>query len=546
MFVRGIVYKILIVDDEQEVRQGIISKTKWSEFCFELIGEASNGQEALEIIEKQIPDIVITDISMPLMDGLELSKEIKEQYPIVKTIILTGYEDFTFAQKAIKYGVEDYLSKPIHPNEMNSLLSKLKKILDDEIKEKEDVKKLQKHYEQSLPILKERFLFSLIHKTLNYDEIESGIKLYNINILYSNFTISVSKIDIGSIKKKEMAIELRNIAILRITKKIIKEKNCGEVFFYNNLLIIIFSIDSKEKAIIRNKVISFLEEIHQNIKHFLKITLSTGLGYIQNSINLLPSTFVSAKTALEYRLLLGGSKVIFIEDVEPDLDISLNFDEEKESKLLNAIKFETENNIKQVVMDILKYDKRTSIAIKDYQLYFLQIVSFLIRQANILQIDSSLLLQEVSDLFSKIITFATMEQVINWLINICLEFKIELDRKRVSSTQRYISKAKNYINEKFNDHELSIQKLADILYISPSYLGMIFKKEAKVTFLQYLIKIRLKKAKLFLENPVYSISDVANKVGYPDISYFSYFFKKNIGISPREYKKKYMKEGNNN
>jgi len=540
------VYKILIVDDEQEVRQGIISKTKWNEFSFELIGEASNGQEALEIMEKQIPDIVITDISMPLMDGLELSKEIKEQYPIVKTIILTGFEDFTFAQKAIKYGVEDYLSKPIHPNEMNSLLSKLKKILDDEMKEKEDVKKLQKHYEKSLPILKERFLFSLIHKPLNYDEIVSGIKLYNVNILYSNFTISVSKIDVGSITKKEMAIELRNIAILRITKKIIKEKNCGEVFFYNNLLIIIFSIDSKEKAIIRNKVISFLEEIHQNIKHFLKIALSTGLGYIQNSINLLPSSFASAKTALEYRLLLGGSKVIFIEDVEPDLDISLNFDEEKESKLLNAIKFETENNIKQVVMDILKHDKRTSISIKDYQLYFLQIVSFLIRQANVLQIDSSLLLQEVSDLFSKIITFATMEQVINWLINICLEFKIELDRKRVSSTQLYINKAKNYINEKFNDHELSIQKLADILYISPSYLGMIFKKEAKITFLQYLIKIRLKKAKLFLENPTYSISDVANKVGYPDISYFSYFFKKNIGISPREYKKKYMKEGDNN
>lgn len=539
-------YKLLLVDDEEEVRLGIIRKTEWKDYDFILIGEAANGREALEIIEKEMPDVVITDISMPLMDGLKLTEEIKQQYPIIKIVILTGFEDFSFAQRAIKSGVEDYLSKPIHPEEMNDLLRKLKLKLDEEIKEKEDIHKLQKHYEDSLPILRDSFLTSLMHESFSEEEICRQMSLHRMNLNGSSFAVSLSKIDGNSLHRNQlpdMTAELFNVAVLDIAKETVSKRKIGEAFLYDNLLVIVFSIESKEKAIVRNKLISLLEEISQQIEHYLKITVTSGLGYIRSSISNLPSSFKSAKTALEYRLLLGGNKVIFIDDVEPRHDSSFVLDTEKELRLLNVIKFGSEDDVKELVRSLLDFVGTENISAKECQLYFLQISSFLISQAGIFQIDSSVLFKEVTELFSKIISFATMEQVRNWFTNICLEMRFELSRKRTTSAQKLVNRAKDYIDKNYGDSELTIQKLADAFYISPSYLSMIFKKEADITFLQYLISVRLNKSKELLEDPNSSISNVAQKVGYPDISYFSYFFKKNAGVSPREYKNNFVKEG---
>ena len=124
-------YKLLIVDDEAEVRKGIIRKIDWGKYDFEIAGEAENGREALDIIEENIPDAVITDITMPMMDGLELTAVIKETYPTIKTIILTGFDDFKFAQQAIKYGVSDYILKPVMPSDIDELMAKLKPSIND-------------------------------------------------------------------------------------------------------------------------------------------------------------------------------------------------------------------------------------------------------------------------------------------------------------------------------------------------------------------------------------------------------------------------------
>lgn len=147
-------YKLIIVDDEEEVRKGIIQKIEWSKYNFEISGEAENGREALDLIEENIPDAVITDITMPLMDGLELAAIIRESFPTVKTIILTGFDDFRFAQQAIKYGVSDYILKPVQPKDIDDLMEKLKIQIDHEIAQKEDITQLRRHYYESLPIIK--------------------------------------------------------------------------------------------------------------------------------------------------------------------------------------------------------------------------------------------------------------------------------------------------------------------------------------------------------------------------------------------------------
>ena len=133
-------YKLLIVEDEAEVRYGIRNNIDWTSIGFEVMAEAGNGREALDLIENSKPDVVITDITMPIMDGLELSCILKKEYPTIRTIILTGYDDFKFAQRAIKYGVSDYLLKPVLPDDLSKLMRKIKDEIDAEIAEKEDIK----------------------------------------------------------------------------------------------------------------------------------------------------------------------------------------------------------------------------------------------------------------------------------------------------------------------------------------------------------------------------------------------------------------------
>lgn len=155
-------YKLLIVEDEAEVRNGIRNNIDWRSMGFKVIAEAGNGREALDIIENSKPDVVITDITMPIMDGLELSCILKKEYPTIRTIILTGYDDFKFAQRAIKYGVSDYLLKPVLPEDLSKLMLRIKNEIDSEIAEKEDIQKLRLYYQQSIPIIKDKFLTLLI------------------------------------------------------------------------------------------------------------------------------------------------------------------------------------------------------------------------------------------------------------------------------------------------------------------------------------------------------------------------------------------------
>ncbi|MBM6838691.1 response regulator, partial [Clostridium saudiense] len=153
---------IMVVDDEEEIRLGIIKKIPWEEYGFKVIGDAENGQEALEKAEKLRPDIVMTDIKMPFMDGLELGKKLTKKMPESKIIIFSGSDDFEYAQKAIKINVIDYVLKPINSNELIEILKRLKVKLDKEYDDKINLESLHNHYLESLPILREQFLASVI------------------------------------------------------------------------------------------------------------------------------------------------------------------------------------------------------------------------------------------------------------------------------------------------------------------------------------------------------------------------------------------------
>lgn len=534
-------YKLLIVDDEEEVRHGIVKKIDWNRFGFEVIGEAENGREALDIIEENVPDLIITDISMPLMNGIELAAEVKAHYPMIKMVILTGFDDFKFAQAAIKHGVSEYILKPVLPQDLNELLGRLRAQMDSEFEEKKDRSKLERHYFESLPILRDNFLTSLIIGNPQESEIETKMRFFELNIAGSNFAAAVINLDtiaIGGGAQNEKSNDLMKFAVLNIAQEVLGKYRAGAAFFYGDTPVVIGAADEKAETDACSRLFLLLEEIRQNVQKYLGLTITIGLGNIYDNVGRMKESYRSANTALEYKLVLGGNKVIYAGDIEPKKSGVIVLGEEREAKLVSSIKFGDEETVADAVALLFVDLESAGASIDEYQLYFMEIFTVVLKLSRTYQLDIMDILPTSYNMYKGINNFNTMDEVKEWIGSVSAELMKKISSNRLSSTQRLLEKAKDYIDSNYGDTQLSIQKLADHLFISSSYLSLIFKKEAQETFLKYLIRIRLDVAKDLLKDPGVKISEVAERVGYPDISYFSYFFKKNFGVSPREYKTK--------
>ena len=534
-------FKVLLVDDEEEVRQGIRDRINWAQYDFEVIGEAENGREALNFFDESIPDIVLTDINMPFMDGLELTAEIKENYPTVKVVILTGFDDFKFAQTAIKYGVSDYILKPVLPKDINELLIKLKDRLVSEINEKKDIEKLRTHYMESIPVLRENYLVSMILGKTGTGSIYEKFNELSINIQGSWYAAAILKIDSESIADANARkdIELKKFAIFNMSKDILSRSDSGEAFFHDDGIVIILGVECKERDTARNKMFSILDETRQSVKKYLGLTASIGLGKIVAGLDSIRESHLSSLTARSYKLILSGDKVIFVEDLEPGINSFFHLAQEKEESLISSIKFGVEADVSDSVDSLFSELSDSGASLKEYQLYFMEIISVLMKLARLFQIESSHVLPKDKSMYIEIDKFDSIAHAKSWIGELSLNLMKSISGKRIDAAQVLFEKAKDYINENYSDPELNVQKLSNHLFISPSYLCIIFKKRADETFLKYVMRIRLERAKeLLLDNN--KIADVAEKVGYPDVSYFSYFFKKNTGQSPREYKKSEM------
>ena len=275
-------YKLILVDDEEEVRKGIIQKIKWDQYGFILVGEAENGREALEMAEKFTPDVVITDIKMPFMDGLQLSESLKKRFPTIKIIILTGFDKFEYAKKAVNLNIFEYVLKPVSSKELIEVLLRVKVQIDEEMLKKEDMEALKGYYVKSLPVLKEKFLTYLITSKLNKEEIQEKCNNYNINLNGNRFVVAVINIDyelIHQVLKTDDSNErdLIKFAVLNIMEEIVYKNERGTVFIYNDLIVLISPFLEKDREVIFNKIQSTLEEVRQSIEKYLKVTITIGL-----------------------------------------------------------------------------------------------------------------------------------------------------------------------------------------------------------------------------------------------------------------------------
>lgn len=534
-------YKLLLVDDEDEVRQGMVKKIDWEKYGFELIGECKNGIEALEVAEKVMPDVVITDIKMPFMDGIMLSQELRKSIPTVKIVILTGFDEFEYAQKAVNMKVNEYVLKPISSEDVIGILLKFKTQLDDEIAKKEDMESLRAHYIKSLPILKEKFFSSLITSRLEKNEIYEKCKNYGIDLKGGFFAVAVINIDDSILKQKNVyqsvqEAELIIYAVLNIVNEIGDLRDIHNIFIHNDRIILIISGMKEEGQEVSAEILSILEEIRQSIEKYLNLVVTIGLGTIEKDISMISDSWVNSVSALDYRLILGNNRIIWIEDIEPSSKDKIIFDKSMEHQLESSIKVGTEKEVIETIDSMFYKLTNTKASFKDCQIYLLEMLTAILKAAQSSNIDLAAIFGTDYNLFLDIYRFNDLEHIKNWFKEISLQIMNYVMNERKDTCELLVERAKEYINTNYNDSDININDLCSYLHISQTYFSLLFKKETKMTFTNYLTAVRMNEAKHLLKITDIKSFEVARKVGYSEPNYFSYCFKRYFGISPSEYR----------
>ncbi|MCB7303089.1 response regulator [Bariatricus massiliensis] len=529
--------KVFLVEDEFVVRQGIKNKIDWKSHGYEFCGEASDGELAYPMIQKLKPDIVITDIRMPFMDGLVLSRLIKKEMPWVEIIILTGYEEFEYAKEAIKIGVAEYLTKPINSEE----LLKEVDLLADKIEEKRREQEIKEKYmleleENSLKERKELFQHLVTGGKSMAELLETADRL-DMDLSAMWYNIVLIKIQFMNQTHDEYSnilieIEERMKTLDNETNLLIFDRNLeGKAF--------LFKADSKEELEqIQKDYIDRLKAIwadYENVRYF------GGVGEPVNRLRELPGSFEAASHAFAHRYLVGESLILSSRELE-----QRTYGNQEEFNIRSV-------NPKQI--DRSKMQEFLKMGDKDEVVYFIEEFFHALDNSAM---NSSLFRQYitmdayfcVSD-FTEGLGFArdeidapdaaagilkSKEDAVAYVVRI-LTKALELREKAASN--RYgdvVDEVKRYIEYNFADEDLSLNLLASHVNFSPNHLSTIFSQQTGQTFTGYLTDYRMNKAKELLRCTSKRSSEIGLEVGYKDPHYFSYLFKKTQGMTPTQYR----------
>lgn len=534
-------YRIMIVDDEEEIRLGIIKKIDWEANGFVVVGDAENGQDALEKAEKLQPDVIMTDIKMPFMDGLELGKKLVEIMPSTKIIVFSGCDDFEYAHKAIKINVIEYVLKPINSIELIEVLKRLKVQLDREYDEKRNLEILYKHYVESLPVIREQFLVGAIEGRISGNQwIEQSEKL-GIDFKAKYLSVALIHADGTLISKEEtnnISIQKESALISISAKKIVDENMqnyCDFISFpYSDMVIVIGNFEEKEDILLFIKGINEVCKIYERI---MGLTISAGVGYAYNNPSEIRFSYRAAQSALEYRFILGTGKAIYIDDVEPDNSIQLQFDEQEEQLMLNAIKISSEEEIEMIIDKLFSKIEDLLLPFNKYRIYLMEIMTSLLKLVQSYNLDISEIFGENFNCYSYLDSFDSIHEAKKWFVTKAIKVNVYIKRERINSSMLLVEKAKQYIRENYSDYDLSVEKLCSKLHVSPTYFSTIFKRETEMNFVNFLTTVRLEQAVKLLNTTDDKTYIIADKVGYPEANYFSYVFKRKFGVSPSKYRK---------
>lgn len=532
-------YKIFLVEDEIVIREGIKNKIHWEDEGFIIVGDESDGELAYPMIIREQPDILITDIKMPFMDGLELSKLLKKDMPQLKIIIISGYSDFGYAQKAIDIGVSEYLLKPITSSKLVAAVKNAASVIEKERNEKQILEQYQQLVYQKQGEKRKDFFNALVSGKMSLSQIIEQEEELGINMVARVFCILLFQF-----KGQEDMYEYSNDIVRCETRMTQELSRFTDIKVFERGMdgwaFILMGENEVQINELTQELCNLLISICEDKAHYFG-----GIGRVVHRVRDLQQSYLDANSAFSLRHFESRDQFLSYNDVSKiktqmgnKINVSeLNLEKLDRNLLEEFLKRGTIHDVDEFVdsyFDGFGTNAMRSTIFRHY--IIMDGYSAIMKFLKTLKYPKEMVDKSLNSMNNVIDHLSSFEDCSKFYKSILKE---AIDLRNKNSQKRYaglIEQAKEYMHMKFSMSDLTLDQVASTVNLSPNYFSSLFNQETGMTFIEYLTDIRMEKAKDYLRCSSKKITEIGSLVGYLDSHYFSYIFKKTQNCTPSEYR----------
>jgi two-component system response regulator YesN len=526
---------LCVIDDIKSVVRGIADMIQVESHGVKVVGTAGNGEDGLQMVMELRPDIVLTDIRMPRMDGLEMTKAIMAVLPNCKVIMLSGYTDFEYAQQALRLGAFDFIAKPFLKAAIEEVVQKAKMQIEQDRIQFAKQSEMERQIKESMPLLRQEYLHLLLRYNANEAKLKERWDYLKLDLGRERLIIMCIEID--GFAKQVDTHGIHDVELARFAVKNILEETLGSVtksiVFREQLSGFICLLNVP----LHMDMVTLAEQCREHMLNYSRYTVSIGVGLEARTIHELPLSYQQASEALSHNFYTGGNSVFFYEDIQRHASSRLRHSAELEKELFNCLRMGNQEKAVPLLASIVQ--GYSGVQPSDVMNVCLELGLLMVRvfaekitepsgmdeltaKLNQLKKGERLTLRELTGLLEQI---ATMGCDL-------------LQKQREVEADSVIAQAIAHMKANL-DKNLTVNDLAKQVYLSGSYFANLFKKVTGTTLIHYMTKLRIERAKEMLLEDEKQVQEVAILLGYEDRSYFTDVFKKHVGMTPTEFKQGY-------
>lgn len=536
-------YSFVIVDDEPEIREGIRDNIPWEKLGFRFAGACANGKDALELVDRTPPDVLMTDINMPFMDGLALCERLADAAPATKVLIISGYDDFEYARQALKLQVYDYIVKPVTPAEFKTVLIRLKETIDKDRAVVEDMELIKRRLAESLPELRERFLNNLITGKIRPEIIAERVSYFDLGLPCKRSVYLCLSLDFSYPRSGEN-FDIDIINGRNVLDRTLKE-TVNNIFFLDaedRLTVILWGTD---QDLLYREGLKTAENLrHSFIKNGMGATV-IGVGEPVDSLGGLPQSHSDALRALKVALLRGKNGVTAYRELVGIIGAGRENRPSWGKSIASALKISDLEEARALISAMIESFKGPQFNIEVYHETLRLVVASILQCIEDLEIPGTEIIPSDADPFAELKSLLSLDDVGFYFTALSERIVAYTGMRQENFSRTKVREALEFLESRYSDPELSLQSICKELYISTSYFCAILKKYHNKTFVEQLTEVRMRRAMELLRTSALKTYEIAERAGYRDPHYFSLSFRKYSGTTPTEYRMKFRENDGN-
>lgn len=533
--------QVLIIDDDATTRTGLKTMIHWETYGFEVIGEASNGAVGIEFVKEYWPDLVITDMNMPILDGVAVIEWMQQEAPDTMVLALSGYDDFNYVKSSMKGGAIDYLLK--HHLDEKQLIASLE-LIQQKMKVREEQHQEQRNAKAHTFLQQQQrrsdYLQKLILEVFD-EELHQSSLLVELGLPAKmiNNVLVIIDLDNFNVIEKQNANQTRKITetFSEVIHQIAGEyKDVFPVMIRGNQFVLLHSFGSSYSTLfVYNQIYRTIERIQLTLSRYLNMTACYAVSSLYVQIQKTHEVYLLTQKYLQNRIYKGKNKIFMADDVEVIETQFLTLTRDQEKLLTQSLREGNSELIERQLNQLFEQMIHQRISLKAIQMMVSEMIRLCHLVANEHQMPLASLYQSEESPLQILSRYDTLEDIATWLVEVFTRLCTQIVREQPDqSYSETIQRAMTYIHKNYA-LDISLQDTADATGVSSSHLSRLFKEECDTNYIKYLNKLRVEQAKVLIEEGQVKLKNIVEEVGFRNYNYFFKVFKDYTQLTPQEY-----------